>query len=182
MDFPTGKPNVIEYEGPSRLRQLMFHRINYSLAEDMLVKVDRMSMANSVEVRAPLLDADIADLSMRLPDQFLMGHGPGKRVWREAIRPWLPASLFTQPKRGFSIPIHRYQNSEYVGLCRQLLIDNKGTHFAEVFAREPVERCVERGLGDGNGSGQSESVYRRSHQLWALLQVAAWMQHFNVTA
>lgn len=169
----------LRYTGNSRLRQLMFHRLNFALPEDMLVKVDRMSMANSVEVRSPLLDADIATFSMKLPDNVLRKKGKGKLVWREAIRPWLPATIFEQPKRGFSIPLHRYQNSEYAGLCRRVLLEDKGSLFTRLFSKVHVQDYLTRALA---GQAPGGSIYRTSHQLWALLQVAAWMNYFRVTA
>lgn len=167
---------------PSRLRELMLHRLQYSLPLDMLVKVDSMSMANSLEVRAPLLDADLAQFSMALPDETLVRGGVGKKgVLRDAIRPWLPDEVFNHPKRGFSIPLHCYQNAAYKTLCRELLLDNKGSLFAAAFSRSAVERYVTEGLACEGALSAHASIYRASHQLWALLQVAAWMHCFSVT-
>ncbi|MFX6759300.1 asparagine synthase-related protein, partial [Acinetobacter baumannii] len=69
----------------SLLRSMMLHRIKYDLPLDMLIKVDRMSMANSLEVRAPFLDPDLFDISCTIPDQFLRSGGLGKLVVRKMM-------------------------------------------------------------------------------------------------
>ena len=165
----------------THLRALMFHRLRYSLPEDMLVKVDRMSMANGLEVRSPLLDADLAQFAMNLDDDLLIRGGIGKRVLRETVRPWLPNEVFTHPKRGFSIPLHKYQNDTYQRLCRELLQEETSTSFSAIFSADAVGRCVTQGLKHDPVLSRDVSVYRASHQLWALLQVGAWMHQFEVT-
>ena len=94
----------------------MYYRLKNNLSEDMLTKVDRMSMACSLEVRAPMLDVDLAELSMRLPDKHLIHKGIGKSVLRKAVRTMLPDSVFSHPKTGFDIPLHAFRNDVYVRL------------------------------------------------------------------
>jgi asparagine synthase (glutamine-hydrolysing) len=164
----------------SRLRQLMHYRMKYSLAEDMLAKVDRMSMANSLEVRAPLLSAEVTDLAMRLPSKMLMRGGVKKFILREIGRPWLPSVVYSHPKAGFSIPLHMFQNENYNRLCTQYLIDNKTSIITELFDHDALMEVMARGVL-GQVTGASMSVSRTSHQLWALLQIGAWAHYYGVS-
>ena len=176
-DLPLLTRLPAEAEQWSPLRRLMFYRLQHVLPARMLVKVDRMSMANSLEVRAPMLDVDLADLSMRLPDKHLVRNGTGKYILREAMRPHLPESVFHQPKSGFSIPLHRFQNQAYQALARELLLN--GATIIQLFHRDAIRQIVE--IGTVRQQDQADlSVYRASHQLWSLMQLSAWAQRFKV--
>ncbi|MBM4076313.1 MAG: asparagine synthase, partial [Planctomycetes bacterium] len=130
---------------PTRLRQWMAYRVGFQLPEDMLVKVDRMSMANSLEVRAPMLDTAVSDVARRLPDRLLIKNGVTKYILREAARPWLPSEVFDHPKWGFAIPLHEYQNQRYEQMCRELILA-PGKLVHSLFNPKTVERIVTRGL------------------------------------
>lgn len=79
--------------------------IGLGLEGDMLVKVDRTSMAHGLEVRSPFLDHRVAACAARMPGRFKLKRGSGKHVLREAFRGRLPAALFNRPKKGFEVPI-----------------------------------------------------------------------------
>jgi asparagine synthase (glutamine-hydrolysing) len=164
----------------SRLRQLMHYRMKYSLAEDMLPKVDRMSMAASLEVRSPLLSAEVTDLAMRLPDKLLIKDGVKKFILREVGRPWLPDVVYSHPKMGFSIPLHMFQNEKYSRLCVRYVAENKSPIMTELFDRDALIKAVARG-DRGQFVNASMSVRRASHQLWGLLQLGAWADHYAVS-
>jgi asparagine synthase (glutamine-hydrolysing) len=158
----------------------MHYRMKYSLAEDMLTKVDRMSMAASLEVRAPLLSAEVTDLAMRLPDKFLIKNGVKKFILREVGRPWLPDVVYSHPKVGFTIPLHMFQNENYNRLCMQYLADSKTSIVTELFNRDALIEVIAR-RAHGQVVGASLSVHRTSHQLWTLLQIGAWAHHYGVS-
>jgi asparagine synthase (glutamine-hydrolysing) len=160
------------------LRRRMYMGINQTLPRDYLVKTDRMSMAASLELRAPMLDPGLADLSMRLPDDMLIRGKVQKYVLREAVRPFLPEVLFSQPKSGFSIPLHRFQNDEYRSLVEDVLYPQAAS--LGLFRPDETRHIVDRGLGQMRDMADI-SVFRASHQLWSLLQLTAWSQRFNVT-
>ncbi|HVL68413.1 MAG TPA: asparagine synthase (glutamine-hydrolyzing) [Vicinamibacterales bacterium] len=160
------------------LRRRMYSRLRYELAGDMLVKVDRMSMAVSLEVRAPFLDAEVAAVSARLPDHHLIQHGCGKHVLREAVRSLLPDEVFSHPKWGFSIPLHRFVNDRFREAAAELL---RAGGPLEGLVRQPAASAIlARGLRRHADAGDY-SVYQATHQLWALMQLAAWRRMFAVT-
>ena len=72
---------------------------------DMLVKVDRMSMANSLEVRCPLLDHELAELAATIPHEWKIRNGRGKHILIDALGDRLPAELLNRPKMGFGVPL-----------------------------------------------------------------------------
>ncbi|MEZ5659058.1 MAG: asparagine synthase C-terminal domain-containing protein [Burkholderiaceae bacterium] len=82
------------------------------MTDDVLVKVDRMSMAHSLEVRSPLLDYRVLEFAARLPDALKLGDGRGKRVLRHLAARRLPAEILHMPKRGFSMPIAQWLRSD----------------------------------------------------------------------
>jgi len=85
---------------------------NISLEGDMLTKVDRTSMLNSIECRAPLLDYRLFELTNRMPDSYLIHGKSKKRILKETFAHLLPPDLFTLPKKGFEIPIGGWLRNE----------------------------------------------------------------------
>jgi asparagine synthase (glutamine-hydrolysing) len=89
----------------ARIRSLDFETW---LPDDILVKVDRASMANSLEVRSPLLDARLVAFASGLPPEYLIAGGSGKRVLKDAARRLLPSEVIDRKKHGFDLPVKRW--------------------------------------------------------------------------
>jgi asparagine synthase (glutamine-hydrolysing) len=87
------------------LSQAMYFEATANLTGDMLVKVDRMSMANSLEVRCPMLDHELAELAFSIPASMKMRDGRGKYIFVEALGDRLPPELLHRPKMGFGVPL-----------------------------------------------------------------------------
>jgi asparagine synthase (glutamine-hydrolysing) len=87
---------------------MSLHQIRHSMPQDILTKVDRMSMAESLEVRAPFLDSRLATFALELPPDLKMSEGLGKFVLRWALRGRLPEAVLRAPKRGFAMPVRRW--------------------------------------------------------------------------
>jgi asparagine synthase (glutamine-hydrolysing) len=90
---------------PDPCLALSLHQLRHSLPQDILAKVDRMSMAESLEVRAPFLDSRLARYALALPAHVKLHGEVGKYVLRRALRARLPEAVLTAPKRGFSLPV-----------------------------------------------------------------------------
>jgi asparagine synthase (glutamine-hydrolysing) len=93
------------------------------LPDDILVKVDRATMAHSLEARCPILDHHVIDLAAR---QTSGRHGDAvttKRLFREVIKPWVPAAVLDRPKRGFGVPLRRWLHEQLIGWAREILVD-----------------------------------------------------------
>jgi asparagine synthase (glutamine-hydrolysing) len=94
------------------------------LPDDVLAKVDRMSMQHSLEVRAPLLGRDIAAFAMGLAADDLYGRGQGKLVLKRVASRYLPMEWLTRPKRGFGIPMHLWNKETLLPTTRDLLLSH----------------------------------------------------------
>ena len=101
------------------LSQAMYFEGTAKLAGDILVKVDRMSMANSLEVRCPLLDHILAEHASRIPNSWKTSGGKGKLILLKALKHRLPPELLTAPKKGFGVPLGRW----FRGPLRELIRD-----------------------------------------------------------
>ena len=91
------------------------------LPDDILVKVDRAAMANSLETRAPLLDHRIIEFSYRLPLEYKLQHGMGKRVLRDVLYRHVPKNIVDRPKMGFSIPLAAWLRNDLRPWAESLL-------------------------------------------------------------
>lgn len=91
------------------------------LAGDMLVKVDRMSMANGLEVRCPFLDHRVVACAAAMPGRYKLHGHTGKWILRKTFRDRLPAEVFTRPKKGFEVPIARWLTGELRELTRRAI-------------------------------------------------------------
>jgi asparagine synthase (glutamine-hydrolysing) len=163
-------------ESCSILRNTMLYRVKYDLPLDMLIKVDRMSMANSLEVRSPFLDPVLFEASCKLPDEFLRNKGLGKLVIREMMKDALPSSVFNHPKSGFSIPLHEFKNDEF----KRLAIDLLNQPFMyELFHKTELDKIIKLGL-ESNKDTYRGSIYRVTHQLWSLMMLSGWIKLYRV--
>jgi asparagine synthase (glutamine-hydrolysing) len=174
LDYPIFKDyNSLE----SLLRNTMNYRIKFDLPLDMLIKVDRMSMANSLEVRSPFLDPDLYEASLLLPEQFLRHKGLGKVVIRRMMKNCLPEEVFNHPKSGFSIPLHDFRNNDFKVLAEELILEK---HMIELFNIDSLKKILHGGLYESTNNG-SGSIYRKTHQLWSLMMLSGWIKRFNIS-
>jgi asparagine synthase (glutamine-hydrolysing) len=112
------------------------------LPNDILVKVDRASMAVALEVRAPFLARDVVEFAFSLPDAYRMRGLTGKRILRDAARSLVPASILQRPKKGFGMPVAAWLN----GALRPLVDDVLGTDAlaaAGIFRPAEIQRMLQ---------------------------------------
>ena len=101
-------------------KMMLIDKKNY-LANDILVKVDRASMANSLETRIPFLDIDLHNFSIKLPMKFKIRNGKGKYLLRQLLKKKIPDKLIERPKAGFSIPIGTWVKKPLLDWSENLL-------------------------------------------------------------
>jgi asparagine synthase (glutamine-hydrolysing) len=172
-----GFPELFEYfKTDSLLRNSMRYRIKYDLSLDMLIKVDRMSMSNSLEVRSPFLDPILFDASCNLPDKFLRNGRVGKLVIRKMMENMLPKEVFTHPKSGFSIPLHDFRNDAFSKLANELL----NTPFIKDLVNQKALASLLKGGLEENKDDVNGSIYRKTHQLWSLMMLSGWVSYYKI--
>ncbi len=135
------------------------------LPGDMLVKVDRTSMANALEVRSPFLDQRVVEAAAAMPAALKVSDGIGKRILRDAFADRLPAEVFTRPKRGFELPVGRWLRGPLAEMLREA---SDPRRLARQGLIDPA--IVARWRGD-LASGKRDT----SWHLWTLLALQRWL-------
>ncbi|NCT68793.1 MAG: asparagine synthase (glutamine-hydrolyzing) [Rhodanobacteraceae bacterium] len=138
------------------------------LPDDILVKVDRMSMANSLESRAPLLDHRLIDFAARLPANLRIRGGRGKYLLRRVAARWLPAEVLAKRKQGFGVPLAAW----FRGPLRELaqdLIASRAFRERGLLAPRAAEECLRQHL-----SGADDC----SEALWLILSLELWARRY----
>jgi asparagine synthase (glutamine-hydrolysing) len=110
-------------DGRDPLERFLRTNLDVSLPSDMLVKVDRMSMARSLEVRVPLLDHLLAEFVLALPVRMRFPRWRLKGLLRDATRGLLPEAVLRQRKHGFTVPVSRWFRDDLTGFARDVLLD-----------------------------------------------------------
>jgi asparagine synthase (glutamine-hydrolysing) len=108
-------------------QRMQFNDIESYLPGDILVKVDRASMAVSLETRAPLLDHELAELAAKIPTRYLVDRRSGKKLLKQVARQLVPASAVDRKKMGFGIPIDLWFRAELRPMLEDLLLDHPRT-------------------------------------------------------
>jgi len=147
------------------LQAMMYLDFAGYLPDDCLVKVDRASMAASLEVRCPLLDHRVVELAWALP----LDHREGKRALKAVLERYVPRPLFERPKRGFGVPVGAWLRGPLRDWAETMLDARRLA--AEGF----LEPAAVRALWDEHRSGRRD----RPELLWHLLMFQAWHEHWR---
>jgi asparagine synthase (glutamine-hydrolysing) len=107
----------------SLLSRLQHWDQQHYLPGDILVKVDRATMAHSLEARCPILDHQVIELAARQSSARHGDRSTTKRLFREVIRPWVPPAVLDRPKRGFGVPLRRWFKEQMIDWARDILSD-----------------------------------------------------------
>jgi len=149
----------------------------YFMPDAYLPKVDRMSMATSLEVRVPFLDHRLVEFALSLPGNMHWRNGMGKRLLRMAVTDLLPAEIFTHRKQGFSIPLHRWVDDSYFTLVEELL-NEADVCRRGFFNAHAVRALIERCKGTRARCPALESEHRLSHRLFQLVVLEMWCRMY----
>jgi asparagine synthase (glutamine-hydrolysing) len=151
------------------LTRVTYFEATTQLTGDMLVKVDRMSMANSLEIRCPLLDHKLAELAMKIPHKWKMGAHTGKQILLRAVGNRLPADLLQLPKKGFGVPLAQWFRGPLRACLRDILTSRQ---FLE---RDIISESFLRGMLDEHDRGRRNNA----HWLWMLLVLELWQRNYD---
>ena len=169
----SGLPSFQDYAAHIRSRQpldaLLYIDSKTYLPGDILTKVDRMSMAASLEARAPLLDHKLIEFVTRIPAHLKMKGNETKHIFKEAIRDFVPAEILNRPKQGFGVPVNQWINQQLRGRMRETLTG------ARAQGRGLVEQGYVALLLDEHERNRRD----HSTQLWALFMLELWQQTFQ---
>src|SRR4029077_3774532 len=158
-----------ETEGAPLLARLQDVDLGIYLADDLLVKTDRMSMAHSLEARVPYLDPAVSDLALALPTSLKVRGMSKKRLLRAALAPLVPRPILSARKRGFSIPAAAWLRGELAPLARELLAFQR-TSDQGYFEPAVVSRLLQEHL---------DRRQDHSRQLWGLMCFTLWAEQME---
>jgi len=136
------------------------------LPGDILTKVDRASMANSLEVRAPFLDHRFVEWSATLPASSKLHDGEGKYVLKKSLESRLPENVLYRPKQGFSVPLAQWFRAELRDLTYETIFSSNDGILDLAYLRKVWQQ-------------HQKGVYDRSAHLWAVLMFRKWQQTFQ---
>ena len=140
---------------------------NY-LTNDILFKVDRASMSNSLETRAPFLDKDIFNFSSNLPLSKKIKNGKGKKILRELLKDKIPSGLVDRPKAGFSIPIGDWIKGPLIDWSEDLLSKNSVEKSGYLNFKN-VEKIWKN----------HKNGYDNSNLIWSILVFQQWLKKID---
>jgi asparagine synthase (glutamine-hydrolysing) len=154
--------------GLDHLSRILYVDLKTYLPNDILVKMDRMAMANSLEVRSPLLDHEVIEFAATLPSELKYRHGTSKYLLKRYAERRAPASAIHRPKMGFSIPVASWLRGELRGTAHDLLLTDRA------LGRGYFNPDHVRGMWNRHQARQQD----HSHHLWALMMLELWHRLF----
>jgi len=150
------------------LSRIQYVDIKTYLVDDILVKVDRASMAHSLEVRCPLLDHKLMELIAHIPSNLKLHNGQGKYIFKKALQKVLPQEVLTRRKKGFAMPVPEWFRGELKGFAHDALFGHKDGLLNNAFLMNCWNQH-QRGRRDW------------SALLWTTLMFRKWQEVYKVT-
>jgi asparagine synthase (glutamine-hydrolysing) len=150
------------------LEQLLYVDMNSYLPEDLLVKMDIATMANSLEARVPFLDHKFMELVGEIPFHLKLRGTESKFILKKAFKDLLPGAIFKRKKMGFGVPLSKWFRNELKEYIYEILLDHK-TLKRGYFKREGIERLLNDHIA---------LRYDHSARIWALLFLEIWFRVF----
>jgi asparagine synthase (glutamine-hydrolysing) len=143
------------------------------LLNDYLVKVDRASMINSLEVRSPFLDRELADYAFSLPAEWKFHQGFSKYILKRLATKYFDPSVFTKPKRGFGFPVGKWLHKGFQQRLKELADPDSPIYKTGLFEQKAVIGLIK---------GFNQGLPGLEHKTWLLLCLDEWCRIFNCTS
>jgi asparagine synthase (glutamine-hydrolysing) len=148
------------------INEILLTDMELVLLNDMLTKVDLMSMANGLEVRNPFLDFELVNFCFSLPANFKINSSMRKRILQDAFKDMLPAELYNRPKKGFEVPMLKWLRREMKSLIQDDLLSEKLISEQGIFDYSEIKKLKTQLYSTNPGD-----VHAR---IWALVVFQSW--------
>jgi|APSaa5957512622_1039677.scaffolds.fasta_scaffold08642_4 asparagine synthase (glutamine-hydrolysing) len=163
------KKRYEEVKSTDKQIRLQYLDLGYYLGADGLVKTDRASNLNSLEVRVPFLSRKLAELCFSLPGSYHYSGNLSKRLLKAVAKDYLPQEIINRPKKGFGVPMARWLKDDLNSLMHELL-SNKEIQNQGLFNHQYVDKLMK----DHEAGKQNNRMV-----LWALMVFEYWMKRWN---
>lgn len=160
-----------ENQSNSLTSTIMEASLHTRLLNDYLVKVDRASMINSLEVRSPFLDKELAAFAFSLPDEWKFSGAIPKYILKKLASRYFDPAVFTKPKRGFGFPLEKWLHKDFQRRLQELTDPGAPLYKMGLFDQKTVGHFVDQFYHGTPGLG---------HRIWALLCMDEWSKLFYV--
>ena len=152
----------------SMTESLLRSSLRTRLLNDYLVKVDRVSMMNSLEVRSPFLDITLADWAFSIPNESKFNSGHNKYILKKIAERHVRPDALTMKKKGFSLPLAKWLQQDMHEWMKSILLD-RGSIISEMFDRSYVSQLID----------ENRSSRLHGNRLWALICLSLWGAKFR---
>jgi len=154
-------------DGSELFQKIPYIEMKNRLPEHLLMRVDKMTMAHSIEARVPFLDHDVVEFAMRLPLSYKINDNIGKFIIKKIAESYLPKHLIYRKKQGFGAPMEAwFKNDKFIKLCHHAIMTSKLVNEG-LFSREYLLKLLKHQSAFGGGY---------SFHLWTVMNVILWQQ------
>jgi len=165
--FQNLKSEILTHvQSKESINEILLTDTQLVLPNDMLTKVDMMSMANGLEVRTPFLDYQVVDFVFSLHDSYKINSSLRKRILQDAFRDMLPQELYNRPKKGFEVPLLKWFRREMKSLITDDLLSEKFIRQQNIFNYPEIEKLKQQLFSSNPGD-----VHAR---IWGLIVFQWW--------
>src|SRR5690606_6051264 len=126
------------------MNDVFYADLHLVLPNDMLTKVDLMSMANSLEVRVPFLDHELVDFVFSLPSEYKITSKERKKILADTFRKQLPEEIFTRAKHGFEVPLLKWFRNELRSLIEDDLLNDSFVSEQNIFNTKAIKNLKQK--------------------------------------
>lgn len=166
-EYTSRKSKILKHLSPeSTINEILLTDATLVLSNDMLTKVDLMSMANSLEVRVPFLDYEVVNFIFSLPAEYKINHNIRKRILQDAFRDLLPDPLYNRPKKGFEVPLLKWFRKEMKSMIMNDLLDDNFILTQGIFNPKEIKVLKNKLFSSNPGD-----IHAR---IWALIVFQYW--------
>ncbi|HWA33390.1 MAG TPA: asparagine synthase (glutamine-hydrolyzing) [Cyclobacteriaceae bacterium] len=167
QEFEKRKNDLLATLPPKEsMNDVLLTDTNLVLPNDMLMKVDLMSMANSLEVRTPFLDYELVNFVFSLPSDFKINASIRKRILQDSFRDILPSELYNRPKKGFEVPLLKWLRNDMKSMIKDDLLSEKLVLEQGIFDYKEIKKLKRRLFSISPGD-----VHAR---IWGLVVFQFW--------
>jgi asparagine synthase (glutamine-hydrolysing) len=171
LEFNNRKNEILKHFSLAKdLNDTLYTDMNLVLVNDMLVKVDLMSMANGLEVRVPFLDHELVNFAFQLPSKYKVNQNGRKTLIKDAFRNDLPKELYSRNKMGFEVPLLQWFRTSLKSLILDDLLSDKFISDQNIFQLEAINNLKKQLFSNNPGEVHA--------QIWALIVFQTWYKKY----